>query len=140
MAECGVTRLTSAFWLQFLGYELARHSARGKSTWTWRRPKQQTAELHTLLAYQARTYNYSALAASLERIARQPGFHGVLSQLAELFHAARRNGYTEAPPKLFYTQKNQAWRAHLRCSLRPLSHDTTRLLRRDLCYVSLTTI
>lgn len=93
--------------LHFLGYELVRRSARGKTTWTWRRPKQEMEKLHTLLAYQARTQNYSALTASLERIARQPGFHGVLSQSAELFHAARRNGYTEAPPKLFYMQKTK---------------------------------
>jgi hypothetical protein len=41
----------------------------------------------------------------LERIARQPGFHGVFGQSRELFLAARRLGYAKEMPRLFYLRK-----------------------------------
>jgi hypothetical protein len=91
--------------LNWLGYELSRRPARGRAAWTWRRPKAEMAELHALLAYQAAQRNYPALTETLERIARQPGFHGVRSQSWELFQEARRRGYDAPLPYLFYLEK-----------------------------------
>ncbi|WP_459199280.1 hypothetical protein ACQVRX_01635 [Ralstonia pseudosolanacearum] len=91
--------------LNWLGYELARHSAHERTAWTWRRPKQEMAELHALLAYQAGQRHYSALTETLARIARQPGFHGVRAQSSTLFQEARRRGYVAPLPELFYLQK-----------------------------------
>lgn len=91
--------------LNFLGYELVRHSSHGHTSWTWRRPKEAMTELHALLASQAGRRHYSALAATLERIARQPGFHGVRAQSWSLFQEARRRGYSQPLPQLFYLQK-----------------------------------
>jgi len=91
--------------LNWLGYELVRHSSRERTAWTWRRPKQEMAELHALLAHQAGRRHYAALAETLERIARQPGFHGVRSQSWALFLEAGRRGYVGPLPHLFYLQK-----------------------------------
>lgn len=91
--------------LNWLGYELVRHSALGRTAWTWRRPKQEMAELHALVAHQASLRHYAALAETLERIARQPGFHGVRAQSWTLFQEASRRGYAGPFPQLFYLQK-----------------------------------
>lgn len=91
--------------LNWLDYELVRYALHGRSAWTWRRPKQEMAELHALLAFQAGQRHYSALAETLERIARQPGFHGVREQSRSLFQAAYRNGFAGELPRLFYLQK-----------------------------------
>jgi len=91
--------------LNWLGYELVRHPSQGRTVWTWRRPKQEMAELHALLAFQAGQRHYAALAETLERIARQPGFHGVRTQSWALFQEARRRGYDGPLPHLFYLQK-----------------------------------
>lgn len=91
--------------LNWLGYELVRHSARERTVWTWRRAKQEMAELYALLAYQASRRHYAALAETLERIARQPGFHGVRAQSWALFQEAGRRGYAGPFPRLFYLQK-----------------------------------
>ncbi|NKA35758.1 hypothetical protein GO300_03830 [Ralstonia solanacearum] len=91
--------------MNWLGYELVRHSAHERTVWTWRRPKQEMAELHALLAFQAGQRHYAALAETLERIARQPGFHGVRAQSWALFQEAGRRGYVGLFPQLFYLQK-----------------------------------
>lgn len=91
--------------LNFLGYELVRHASHGRTSWTWRRPKEAMTELYALLASQAGRRLYAPLAATLERIARQPGFHGVRAQSWSLFQEARRRGYSEPLPQLFYVQK-----------------------------------
>lgn len=91
--------------MNWLGYELVRHPSHGQTVWTWRRPKHEMAELHALLAFQASQRHYSALAETLERIARQPGFHGVRIQSWTLFQEARRRGYAGPFPQLFYLQK-----------------------------------
>ncbi|EIF68896.1 hypothetical protein BP354E_5813 [Burkholderia pseudomallei 354e] len=89
----------------WLGYELVRHSFRGRAAWTWRRTKDEMAELHALVAFQARRQQYVALAETLDRIARQPGFHGVRTQAWNLFQEARRQGYADELPYLFYVKK-----------------------------------
>lgn len=91
--------------LDFLGYELVRHASQRRTAWTWRRPKEAMTELHALLASQAGRHHYSALTDTLERIARQPGFHGVRFQSWSLFQEARRRGYSAPLPQLFYLQK-----------------------------------
>lgn len=91
--------------LNWLGYELVRHSSHGRAVWTWRRPKHEMVELHALIAYQAGQRHYAALEETLERIARQPGFHSVREQSWALFQEARRRGYPGPIPQLFYVQK-----------------------------------
>ena len=91
--------------LCWLGYELVRHTVRGRAAWTWRRTKQEMAEWHLLIATQANKRHYAALADTLERICRQPGFHGIRSQSQALCQEAKQRGYAGALPKLFYIQK-----------------------------------
>jgi hypothetical protein len=91
--------------LTWLAYELVRHPARGRAAWTWRRTKQEMTELHALVAFQASQRHYAALASTLERISRQPGFHGVRTQSWNLFLEARRRGYPGELPRLFFVQK-----------------------------------
>ncbi|MFL9885136.1 hypothetical protein PQR66_18990 [Paraburkholderia agricolaris] len=45
------------------------------------------------------------MAETLERIARQPGCHGVRTQSWALFQNARSHGYAGQLPQLFYLQK-----------------------------------
>ncbi|HGL5235551.1 hypothetical protein [Burkholderia multivorans] len=91
--------------LTWLGYELIRHPSRGRAAWTWRRTRNEMAELHALIALQAGQRHYKALADTLVRIARQPGFHGVRAQSWGLFQEARRRGYNGDLPNLFHVQK-----------------------------------
>lgn len=91
--------------LSWLGYELVRHSAHGRTAWTWRRPRDEMAELHALLAHQANSKHQKAMEETLERIARQPGFSGVRAQSWALCEAARRRGYSGPLPHLFFLQK-----------------------------------
>lgn len=91
--------------LRWLGYEMARYASSGRTAWTWRRQRQEMAELHTLLEAQAAQRHYAALGETLERIARQPGFHGVRTQSWNLFLEARRRGYPGELPRLFFVQK-----------------------------------
>lgn len=91
--------------LTWLGYELVRHASRGRTAWTWRRTKHEMTELHALLSSQAGRRHYGAVADTLERIARQPGFHGVRTQSWALCQEARRGGFQGPLPQLFYVQK-----------------------------------
>lgn len=59
------------------------------------------ADLHTLLAFQAGKRHHTALAETLDRVAWQPGFHGVRTQSWALFQDARRRGYAGPLPQLF---------------------------------------
>lgn len=91
--------------LTWLGYELVRHPARGRAVWTWRRPKEDMADLHALVAFQASHRHHAALAETLQRISRQPGFHGVRAQSWSLLQEAQRRGYPGELPRLFFVQK-----------------------------------
>lgn len=97
-----VTRKPRLMWL---GFELVRYLARGVTRWTWRRPKEAMAEWYELLAEQLRRHQPQAVADTLARIARQPGFHGVREQGWSLFQYARQHGYEGDLPHLFYVQK-----------------------------------
>lgn len=91
--------------LNWLGYELVRHSAHGRTCWTWRRPQKEMADLHALLAHQANLKHQNAIEETLGRIARQPGFNGVRTQSWALCQEARRRGYSGPLPHLFFLQK-----------------------------------
>jgi len=91
--------------LQWLGYELVRHPVRGKTSWTWRRPKADMEALYALLAEQANRKHWGAVAESLQRIANQPGFAGIREQSWMLIQEARRRGYQREVPYLYFVQK-----------------------------------
>lgn len=91
--------------LTWLGYEMVRHPARGRAVWTWRRTKDEMTDLHAIIAFQASQRHYTALAETLVRISRQPGFHGVRAQSWGLVQEARRRGYKGDLPNLFHVQK-----------------------------------
>lgn len=94
---------------QWLGYELVRRAGDGQSTaraaWTWRRPRQEMSEHFALLQELLRRRDHAATAALLQRLAHQPGFHGVREQTRRLCQAARHGGYAGGLPQLFYVQK-----------------------------------
>lgn len=91
--------------LRWLGYELARYVSQDGVTWTWRRPREDMTDLHALIASQANLRHFSGLAETLERIARQPGFHGIRVQSWSLLQEAKRRGFEGELPRLFFVQK-----------------------------------
>lgn len=91
--------------LVWLGYELVRYPTRGRTSWTWRRPKSEMAEHYLMLSSLTSLRNESALQAWLERLAHQPGFHGVRQQTWGLCQEARRRGFTGELPVIYYVQK-----------------------------------
>lgn len=91
--------------LCWLGYELVRYAAHGRTAWTWRRPKEAMGELYALIGLQLAQRHYAALTETLERVARQPGFHGVRTQSWALIQDALRRGYDGPLPKLYFLQK-----------------------------------
>jgi hypothetical protein len=91
--------------LTWLGYELVRRAQRGRTGWTWRRPKQSMRDLYTLLTQQINQRAYSAVDESLRRIAAQPGFHGVREQSWALCQFARQRGYPGKFPYIYFVQK-----------------------------------
>jgi hypothetical protein len=91
--------------LLWLGYELLRHPNRGRTSWTWRRPAREMAEHYALLDEFLRKRQPEGVRALLERLAHQPGFHGVRNQSWALCQEARRRGYAGELPHLYYVQK-----------------------------------
>ncbi|WP_412481123.1 hypothetical protein [Azonexus sp. IMCC34839] len=93
--------------LNWLGYELIRYANRGRTSWTWRRPKPEMTEHYLTLTHLTGQRNESALQDCLVRLARQPGFHGVRQQTWTLYQEARHRGYTGALPEIYYVQKTR---------------------------------
>ena len=91
--------------LLFLGYELVRYADRGTTSWTWRRTKQAMADLYALLDSQLNAHHTNAVAQTLQRISRQPGFSGVRKQSWALCQFARRRGYAGELPYLCFVEK-----------------------------------
>ncbi|MDP3537976.1 MAG: hypothetical protein Q8S26_04665 [Azonexus sp.] len=91
--------------LEWLGYELVRHATRGRTSWTWRRPKVEMAEHYVLLDALVKQRHQSGIRAWLERLANQPGFHGVRTQTWALCEETRRRGYEGELPFIYYVQK-----------------------------------
>lgn len=93
--------------LKWLGYELVRYPTRGRTSWTWRRPKSEMAEHYLTLAHLTGRRNENQLQDWLIRLALQPGFHGVRRQTWTLYQEARHRGYTGALPEIYYVQKTR---------------------------------
>lgn len=91
--------------LTWLGYELIQYPNRGRTSWTWRRPKAEMAEHYLLLNEALAKHHYCIVADTLTRIANQPGFHGVRTQSYELCQFAQQHGYSGELPHLYYVQK-----------------------------------
>lgn len=91
--------------LVWLGYELARYAHRGTTSWTWRRTKTEMAQLHALMAEQLNRHFHRGIAETLQRVARQPGFHGIRDQSRALCEEAKRRGFRGETPTLNYVQK-----------------------------------
>jgi hypothetical protein len=91
--------------LVWLGYELVRRAERGKTAWTWRRPAGEMAEHYALILDYSVKHQTNSLSALLQRLANQPGFHGVREQSKRLFAEARRHGYMDELPCLYFVQK-----------------------------------
>lgn len=109
-AGCGFEReqllsVTDKPYLIWLGYELVRYPARGRTRWTWRRPKPEMAAHHTMLHFCGSRRDEGELQAFLERLAHQPGFHGVREQSWALFQRARELGYSGKVPVIYHVQK-----------------------------------
>lgn len=91
--------------LEWLGYELVRYPSRGVTRWTWRRPKSEMTLHFALLSKALAKHHQNVVTDILDRIANQPGFHGVREQAWTLCQYAQSHGYTGELPQLFYLQK-----------------------------------
>jgi hypothetical protein len=89
----------------WIGYELVRHNDAGEVRWSWRRPKVELTALYAELGEDLARHRYGMVQRTLERIAHQPGFHGVRAQSQALVDYAVRRGYQGPLPHLFYVQK-----------------------------------
>ena len=93
--------------LVWLDYELVRLPRRGKSSWTWRRTKQEMADWYAILGALLRSRKMAKVAQTLQRISRQPGFSGGRQQSWELIQFARSRGYVGEVPFLYFLRKVQ---------------------------------
>jgi len=91
--------------LRWLDYELTRYGHKARTCWTWHRSKEAMQELYALLDEHLKKRHWSAVAGMLDRIAAQPGFHGVRAQSWRLCQQARQQGYPRELPYLFYMSK-----------------------------------
>ena len=107
--EC-LHNVTDSSRLGWLGYELVRHAARGRARWTWRRPKLAMQELFAVLDDQLNRRQHAAVTATLQRIARQPGFSGIREQSWRLCAHARSRGYPGELPTLYFVEKTSPGR------------------------------
>lgn len=100
-----VTDMTAKPKLVWLGYELTRHAIRGRVAWTWRRTKREMAEHYGVLKELLKRRHMGAVQDTLQRLAHQPGFHGVREQSRVLCEFAKAYGYEGKVPFLFHVQK-----------------------------------
>lgn len=93
--------------LQWIGYELVRRpNDKGRASWTWRRNKLEMTEHYALIANLSDRHSRVALISLLQRIANQPGFHGVREQGRALFQEAVRRGFPpDQLPMLYWLTK-----------------------------------
>lgn len=98
----GVTDKPRLVWL---GYELVRRAERGGTAWTWRRPDAEMLEHYAMLAELCNKHWHTAIEGFLQRLANQPGFHGVREQTWKLGEEAIRRGYGGKLPFVYYVQK-----------------------------------
>jgi hypothetical protein len=89
----------------WLDYQLCRHNDAGEIRWTWRRTSAEMAQLYAELGEDLARRRHGQVARTLQRVANQPGFHGVRAQSAALFAFATSRGYEGELPPLFFVQK-----------------------------------
>jgi hypothetical protein len=89
----------------WLDYQLCRHNDAGEVRWTWRRTQAEMTQLYAELGEDLARGRHGQIARTLQRIANQPGFHGVRAQSMALFAFATGRGYTGPLPQLFFVQK-----------------------------------
>jgi len=100
-----LTDVTDKPRLQWLGYELVRHAFRGKTSWTWRRSKEEMEGLFGWLVEKCDRRQWREVERLLQSAAREPGFHGIREQTYQLCQAAQQRGYDGPIPHLYYMQK-----------------------------------
>jgi hypothetical protein len=61
----------------WLDYQLCRHNDAGEVRWTWRRTSVEMTQLYAELGEDLARRRHDQVARTLQRIANQPGFHGV---------------------------------------------------------------
>lgn len=91
--------------LTWLGYELVRHSFKGKTNWTWKREAIEMSGIFGLLIEQCNRKQWHKVKNTLESAAKQPGFHGVREQTWKLYQEAIKRGYPFDLPFLYFMQK-----------------------------------
>ena len=91
--------------LVWLGYELVRLPNRGRSSWTWRRTKQEMSDWYAVLGEQLSPRKMAEVTQTLQQISRQPGFSGVRQQSWALIQFARSRGYAGEVPFLYFLRK-----------------------------------
>jgi hypothetical protein len=89
----------------WLDYQLCRHNDAGEVRWTWRRTSAEMTNLYAELGEDLARRRHDQVARTLQRIANQPGFHGVRAQSAALCAFATSRGYEGPLPTLFFVQK-----------------------------------
>ena len=89
----------------WLDYQLCRHNDAGEVRWTWRRTSAEMTQLYAELGEELARRRNGEVARTLQRIANQPGFHGVRTQSAALFEFAKNHGYERELPPLFFVHK-----------------------------------
>ena len=89
----------------WLDYQLCRHNDAGEVRWTWRRTSAEMTQLYAELGEEVARRRNGEVARTLQRIANQPGFHGVRTQSETLFEFATNRGYEGELPPLFFVQK-----------------------------------
>lgn len=89
----------------WLDYQLCRHNDAGEVRWTWRRTSAEMTNLYAELGEDLARRRHDQVARTLQRIANQPGFHGVRAQSAALCAFATSRSYKGPLPTLFFVQK-----------------------------------
>ena len=89
----------------WLDYQLCRHNDMGEVRWTWRRTRAEMTQLYAELRDDLAQRRYAEIRRMFERVAHQPGFHGVRTQAMQLFSFAVSRGYDGPIPHLFFVQK-----------------------------------
>jgi len=89
----------------WLDYQLCRHNDASEVRWTWRRTSVEMAQLYAELSENLARHRQNEVARMLQRIANQPGFHGVRTQSAAVFAFATSRGYEGRLPTLYFVQK-----------------------------------
>lgn len=89
----------------WLDYQLCRHNDAGAVRWTWRRTSEEMTNLYAELGEDLARRRHDQVARTLQRIANQPGFHGVRMQSMALYAFATARGHKGLKPPLFFLQK-----------------------------------